>query len=91
MLRSLLRAIVRGTNNVPVITPLRPCIRGTIGSLRIGTPGLRVLPPRDCLRFKFLVGRTQNVIASSKGVTRRTAFLSIPYVALGACTRRPRA
>lgn len=90
-LHQLVRAVMRGTTNVPVITPMRACMHSSVGRLDVSTPGLRVVPPRDCLSFKCLVGGTGNVVASSNGLTRRSAFLNIPYVALGDCSRRPRA
>lgn len=83
--------------NVGILTPLHNgtlkfiLTFGTCRSITSRRSNVVIIRPRNCLSFSCLSTRTVNMVASSNGITRRTAFGNIPYVALGDCARRRRA
>lgn len=56
-LGTVFHAVLRGASG-PVITPLRACMGGGLSTLKVASRELCVLPPRPCLSFKCLIGRT---------------------------------
>lgn len=75
---------------VPVVLPLHPRGRATLGAAGLGAvPGLRVVDPLGYLDFLSLVRGAALVVTDSGGIQEETTVLRVPCLTLRPNTERP--
>jgi UDP-N-acetylglucosamine 2-epimerase (non-hydrolysing) len=85
----LLATIEQGTAGLPVVFPVHPRTRKTLGQLPNPPRSLVVVDPQPYLEFNWLVKNARGVITDSGGITEETTVLGIPCMTLRDTTERP--
>lgn len=88
-LKSLMREIIRCSNNLPVIFPVHPRTQKTLKEIGVDAPNLFMVEPMSYLEFNYLVERAKAVITDSGGITEETTVMSVPCMTLRTTTERP--
>jgi UDP-N-acetylglucosamine 2-epimerase (non-hydrolysing) len=88
--RLLVGALAAATERLPVILPLHPRGRATLGQAGIDTvEGLHVVEPLGYIDFLSLVRGAAAVITDSGGIQEETTVLDVPCLTLRPNTERP--
>ncbi len=88
-LDGLLRAVVTGARDLPVVFPVHPRTASTVKGL-VGLPAnLHTIDPQPYLEFNFLVKHAMAVITDSGGITEETTVMGVPCMTLRTTTERP--
>lgn len=85
----LLRAASDGARGLPVIFPVHPRARRSLGDAASLPSNLRIVDPQPYLEFNYLVHNAKAVITDSGGVTEETTVLNVPCMTLRTTTERP--
>lgn len=85
----LLRAIVEGTEGLPVVFPVHPRTAKNLHALAGQIPGMCYVDPQGYLEFNYLVKHAKGVITDSGGITEETTVLGVPCLTLRDNTERP--
>ncbi|MYM35023.1 UDP-N-acetylglucosamine 2-epimerase (non-hydrolyzing) [Duganella sp. FT94W] len=92
-LRALMTAMVRLSDDVPVLFPLHPRTSGMLKQYELGhlldTPRLACLPPQSYLHMLGLMKHAAMVLTDSGGVQEETTALRVPCLTLRDNTERP--
>ncbi len=94
ILGTLVDAMIRLSQNVPLVFPLHPRTRkqlegfGLFEKLKT-CEGVTLLNPLPYIEFMSLVGQTAFVVTDSGGIQEETTYLGIPCVTLRENTERP--
>lgn len=88
-LLSLLRAIAKGTKELPVVFPVHPRTAKNLRELDSAIPQLHYVDPLSYLEFNYLVRHAKGVITDSGGITEETTVLGVPCLTLRDNTERP--
>jgi len=84
-----LRAIVDGTDGLPVIFPVHPRTARRLGELDDEESTIHFVDPLGYLEFNYLVKHSKGVITDSGGVTEETTVMRVPCLTLRDNTERP--
>lgn len=85
----LLRAIVEGTQGLPVVFPVHPRTAKNLRELEGDIPSMHYIDPQGYLEFNYLVKHAKGVITDSGGITEETTVLGVPCLTLRDNTERP--
>jgi UDP-N-acetylglucosamine 2-epimerase (non-hydrolysing) len=88
-LDALIKAILDGTSNYPVVFPVHPRTREKLSMLNFDSIRLIQIDPLPYLEFIYLVKNARAVITDSGGITEETTVLNIPCLTLRNSTERP--
>jgi UDP-N-acetylglucosamine 2-epimerase (non-hydrolysing) len=88
-LASLLKAIVDGSRNLPIVFPVHPRTRKMLEGLNVKVNNLILIEPMSYLEFNYLVERAKAVITDSGGITEETTVMGVPCITLRNSTERP--
>jgi UDP-N-acetylglucosamine 2-epimerase (non-hydrolysing) len=87
---ALVAALGEATKRLPVVLPLHPRGRATLGAAGLGSVAdLRVIDPLGYLDFLSLVRGAAAVITDSGGIQEETTVLDVPCLTLRPNTERP--
>lgn len=87
---SIIEAIVKGVQGLPVIFPVHPRTAKNMKQAGIQIPpNLYLAEPMSYLQFNYLVKNAKAVITDSGGITEETTVMSIPCITLRNSTERP--
>jgi UDP-N-acetylglucosamine 2-epimerase (non-hydrolysing) len=87
---ALVGALRSAARRLPIILPLHPRGRRTLGEAGLGdVPGLVVVDPLGYLDFLSLVRGADAVITDSGGIQEETTILDVPCLTLRPNTERP--
>ncbi len=86
----LLDAVARIGRELPVVFPVHPRTRKSLGGHESGGPaGLILTEPFGYLDFMKLVGHARMVLTDSGGIQEETTVLGVPCLTLRTSTERP--
>jgi UDP-N-acetylglucosamine 2-epimerase (non-hydrolysing) len=85
-LERILAAIVRATRDMPVVFPVHPRTRKTLGDL---PATVRAVDPFGYVDFLALLRASRIALTDSGGIQEETTFLGTPCVTLRTTTERP--
>lgn len=88
-LSSLLKSIIHGTMNYPVVFPVHPRTRKVLQQHDINTDKLILVNPQAYLEFIYLVKNAKGIITDSGGITEEATVLNIPCLTMRNSTERP--
>ena len=88
-LTSLLDEITKGARTIPIVFPIHPRTRKSIGEAGLAWPNLKCVEPMGYLEFNYLVQHAKAVITDSGGVTEETTVMGVPCMTLRTTTERP--
>lgn len=88
-LSKLIKNIVEGVQQFPVIFPVHPRTKKQLEENDIKYPNLILVEPQGYLEFIYLVQNTLGVVTDSGGITEETTVLGIPCLTLRDNTERP--
>ena len=88
-LKSMMQAIIDGSNNLPVIFPVHPRTSKILKNLGIEHNNLHYVEPLSYLEFNYLVKNAKAVITDSGGITEETTVMGVPCLTLRDNTERP--
>jgi UDP-N-acetylglucosamine 2-epimerase (non-hydrolysing) len=88
-LSDLLGAIGTSCGDLPVVFPVHPRTRKTLGEARDLPSNLRLVEPQPYLEFNYLVKHSKAVLTDSGGITEETTVLGVPCLTLRDNTERP--
>lgn len=89
-LENLLKAIVDGAGNTPIVAPLRKPAAEVVGKLaakgRIDFSNFHIVPPLSYMAFGFVSAHAKGVITDSGNVAEEATFNSVPCITLNSYT-----
>lgn len=88
-LRSLLLAILKSANGVPVVAPLRPAAARLVRELIADIPekdAMRFSEPLSYLEFGWLTANAMGIITDSGNVSEEATFNGVPCITLNSYT-----
>lgn len=88
-LKSLMKAIIKSTRDLPLIFPVHPRTAKKIAHLGFDHPRVHQVPPLPYLEFNYLVEHSKAVITDSGGITEEATVMGIPCMTLRDSTERP--
>ena len=88
-LKSMIGAIVAGSQGAPVVFPVHPRTAGVFKQAGIEADNLHLVDPLPYLEFNYLVSKAKGVITDSGGITEETTVMGIPCMTLRDSTERP--
>jgi len=88
-LKEMMRAIIEGTGDLPVIFPVHPRTEKILKNLGIQHDKLHYIEPLSYLEFNYLVKNAKAVITDSGGITEETTIMNVPCMTLRDNTERP--
>ncbi len=88
-LKSMIGAIVTGSQGAPVVFPVHPRTAGVFQQAGIEADNLCLVDPLPYLEFNYLVSKARGVITDSGGITEETTVMGIPCLTLRDSTERP--
>ncbi|WP_108212999.1 non-hydrolyzing UDP-N-acetylglucosamine 2-epimerase [Pontibacter mucosus] len=88
-LRSMMNAIIEGTDTYPIIFPVHPRTARYLEELSITDERLHFVEPLSYLQFNYLVKHSKGVITDSGGITEETTVMGVPCLTLRDNTERP--
>jgi UDP-N-acetylglucosamine 2-epimerase (non-hydrolysing) len=88
-LKTMMEAIIEGTENYPVIFPVHPRTAKLLEGLNIVHDRLHIVEPLSYLEFNYLVKNSKGVITDSGGITEETTVMGVPCLTLRDNTERP--
>ncbi|WP_048919389.1 non-hydrolyzing UDP-N-acetylglucosamine 2-epimerase [Rufibacter radiotolerans] len=88
-LKTMMEAIIDGTNDFPVIFPVHPRTAKILEGLHIEHERLCLVEPLSYLEFNHLVKNSKGVITDSGGITEETTVMGVPCLTLRNNTERP--
>ncbi|MFN3665318.1 MAG: non-hydrolyzing UDP-N-acetylglucosamine 2-epimerase [Sediminibacterium sp.] len=88
-LKKLLKAIVDGSNGMPVIFPVHPRTAKKLNNIQEIYSNLWLVEPMPYLEFNYLVKHAKAVITDSGGITEETTVMNVPCITLRDNTERP--
>lgn len=97
-LKYLLEAIIKASQDVPVIFPVHPRTAKVISFINNGYshinstsifPNLYLIPPLGYLEFNYHVENAKAVITDSGGITEETSVMGVPCMTIRNNTERP--
>ena len=91
LLRDAVQALVRISEELPVVFPAHPRTRGAMDrmGLRADAGDLRMLEPLGYLEFLSLLSDAAAVLTDSGGIQEESTFLGVPVFTLRDNTERP--
>jgi UDP-N-acetylglucosamine 2-epimerase (non-hydrolysing) len=88
-LKTLLEAILSGSNGHQVLFPVHPRTRKAIAETGINSSQMIQCDPLGYLEFNYLVKNSKAVVTDSGGIQEETTVLGIPCITLRKNTERP--
>lgn len=88
-LRTMMNAIIEGTDKYPIIFPVHPRTARYLEELSITDERLHFVEPLSYLQFNYLVKHSKGVITDSGGITEETTVMGVPCLTLRDNTERP--
>jgi len=88
-LTNLIKNIVEGAQNLPIIFPVHPRTKKQLEDYKIAYANLFLVEPQGYLEFNFLVKNAMGVITDSGGITEETTVMGVPCLTLRDNTERP--
>ena len=88
-LKELIGAIVKSSNNLPIVFPVHPRTAKMLELAGISAANLHTIDPLGYLEFNYLVKHAKAVITDSGGITEETTVMGIPCMTLRDNTERP--
>lgn len=88
-LKDMMRAIIDGSGELPVIFPVHPRTAKILENLGIQHDNLHYVEPLSYLEFNYLVKYAKAVITDSGGITEETTVMGVPCMTLRDNTERP--
>lgn len=89
-LENLLKAIVDGAGNTPIVAPLRKSAAEVIGKLmakgRIDFSNFHIVSPLNYMAFSFVSDHAKGVITDSGNVAEEATFNNVPCITLNSYT-----
>ncbi len=89
-LENLLKAIVDGAGNTPIVAPLRKSAAEVIGKLmakgRIDFSNFHIVAPLNYMAFSFVSAHAKGVITDSGNVAEEATFNNVPCITLNGYT-----
>lgn len=88
-LKLMMKAIIEGTRDLPVVFPVHPRTAKILKKLGIVHSQLHYVEPLSYLEFNYLVKNSKAVITDSGGITEETTIMGVPCLTLRDNTERP--
>jgi len=88
-LKELIGAIVKSSNNLPIVFPVHPRTAKMLELAGISAANMHTIDPLGYLEFNYLVKHAKVVITDSGGITEETTVMGIPCMTLRDNTERP--
>lgn len=88
-LGALLREIVKGARQRPIVFPVHPRTAKMLQKLDLQAPNLHTTEPLGYREFNYLVKNARAVITDSGGITEEATVLGVPCMTLRDTTERP--
>ncbi|MBS1528869.1 MAG: UDP-N-acetylglucosamine 2-epimerase, partial [Bacteroidetes bacterium] len=88
-LTDLLKEIINGAGELPVIFPVHPRTARVLDSMGLTAKNLFFIEPLSYLEFNYLVKFAKAVVTDSGGITEETTVMGVPCMTLRNNTERP--
>ncbi len=88
-LKTLLNAILDGTEDSFIVFPVHPRTRQQLEVLQFSHPRLLQIEPMGYLEFIYMIKHAKAIITDSGGITEEATVLDIPCMTLRDSTERP--
>lgn len=88
-LKSLVEAIIKGANGLPIIFPAHPRTMKAFEKINVSADNLHIIEPLGYLEFNYLVKQAKVVVTDSGGITEETTVMKVPCMTLRDNTERP--
>ena len=88
-LKGFLDAVLRGTDDCPVLFPVHPRTRKSLELINFTHERLLQIDPLGYLEFIYLVKNAKAIITDSGGITEEATVLGVPCMTLRDSTERP--
>jgi UDP-N-acetylglucosamine 2-epimerase (non-hydrolysing) len=89
VLKSIIRALMQVSDELPIIFPVHPRTRQRIAQFGLDVKGVQVCDPVGYLEFLALQRRATVVITDSGGIQEETTYLGVPCLTMRENTERP--
>jgi UDP-N-acetylglucosamine 2-epimerase (non-hydrolysing) len=85
-LRLMLEALLRETDNIPIIAPVRKTTYDVISNIMPNSKNLFLIKPQTYLEFSYLTANAMGIITDSGNVAEEATFNSVPCITLNSYT-----
>ncbi|MBQ9675678.1 MAG: UDP-N-acetyl glucosamine 2-epimerase [Bacteroidaceae bacterium] len=89
VLKSLLEAVVKKSNGLPIVAPLHGYVEDAVKQLELEAPNLHIMPSQSYLHFGFLINQAKGIITDSGNIAEEATFLDVPCITLNTYAEHP--